>query len=52
MSVICPKCHRDITTMKYLTRRYRTYICKCGTDVSRLKLKQLVEALKTLINDS
>ena len=49
--VKCPKCKRDISAMKHLHKpRKFSWICKCGTDVSRLKLKQLANAIAKQMN--
>ncbi len=40
--VKCPKCKRNITTMKNLRKpRKYTWTCKCGENVTMLKLEQL-----------
>ena len=45
--VRCPKCKCDISTMKNLTKKHKwNWTCKCGVDVSKIKLKQLVETIK------
>lgn len=33
--------------MRYLHKRHKfNWICKCGTDVTKIKLKQLIELVK------
>ena len=42
----CPRCKRSIETMWNLTRVGMRYRCKCGRDVSKLKLGQLIRAIR------
>ena len=44
--IICPKCKQNIKTMKNLKKIGCTYICKCGENVTKLKLNQLIDMIK------
>lgn len=48
----CPKCKTDITTMKNLYKPHKwSWMCStCNTNVSEIKLEQLAENLKILLN--
>jgi len=42
----CPNCKIDIKTMVNLTTPKKfQYICKCGEDVSKIKLEQLKKGM-------
>jgi len=42
----CPHCRRSIKSCWNVTRKGLRYVCKCGHDVTRLKLGQLVGYVK------
>jgi len=45
--VLCPNCGRDIEIMEpNVTKINNRWFCKCGHDISREKLGQLVDHIK------
>ena len=42
MTLNCPHCRSSIKSSWNVTRKGMRYTCKCGNDVTRLKLGQLV----------
>ena len=49
IKMICPKCKRDVTTMENLIKPYKCkWICKCGEDVTKIKLKQLTKRFQEI----
>ena len=47
MKIKCPKCNRDITTMKPNVKKVAMkYFCKCGNNVTEQKLNQLLDKIK------
>ena len=46
----CPKCKVDITTMKNVIKKGNHYKCKCGKNITRQKLLQLVRMIKEEYN--
>jgi hypothetical protein len=47
----CPRCEANISTMQFITKEGMKYWCKCGEEITVLKLKQLAESLLRLLND-
>jgi hypothetical protein len=44
--IYCPKCRRDISTMENLIKPNKfKWTCKCGKDVTKQKLNQLLDVL-------
>ena len=46
MTLNCPHCRSSIKSSWNVTRKGMRYTCKCGNDVTRLKLEQLVAHVK------
>jgi len=46
LKVVCPECGTNITTMKYLKKKGMKWFCRCGNDVTRKKINQLINRIK------